>query len=106
MIKDPAVGGLLKAAGVGCRGDLGILDPLFVKNRKDSSPGAHLVMSRSDAKNWSPRLLRPEEAWGVPRQRAQLGACPRASTGGCSAQSLGPEASSELWASCLSKQTP
>lgn len=89
MIKDPGVGGLLKAAGVCCPGDLGILDPLFVKNRKDSSPGAHLVMSRSDAKKWNPRLLRQEEAWGVPAQRAQLGACPKASTGGCSAQRLG-----------------
>lgn len=56
MIKDPAVGGLLKAAGVGRQGDLGILDPLFVENREDSSPGAHLVRSRSEAKNWNPRL--------------------------------------------------
>lgn len=69
MIKDPAVGGLLKAAGVGRPGDLGILDPLFVESREDFSPGAHLV-SRSEAKNWNPRLLRQEEAWGVPAQRA------------------------------------
>ena len=35
MIKDPAVGGLLKAAGEGRRGDVGILDPLFVENREE-----------------------------------------------------------------------
>ena len=84
MIKDPAVGGLLKAAGEGRRGDVVILDPLFVENREDSSPGAHLTMSRSEAKNWNLRLLMQEEAWGVPAQRAQLGASPKASTGACS----------------------
>lgn len=106
MIKDPAVGGLFKAAGAGRLGDLGILDPLFVENREDSSPGAHLVMSRSEAKNWNLRLWRQEEAWRAPARRAQLGACPKASTGSCSAQRLGPEAGLALWASCLSKQTP
>lgn len=38
MIKDAAVGGLLKAAGVGHRGDLGFVNELFVKNQRDGTP--------------------------------------------------------------------
>lgn len=38
MTKDAAVGGLLKAAGVGHRGDLGFVDELFVKNQRDGTP--------------------------------------------------------------------
>lgn len=57
MIKDAAVGGLLKAAGVGRPGDLGIMDPLFVENQEDFSPGAHLVVSRSEAKELEPATV-------------------------------------------------
>lgn len=81
MIKDAAVGGLLKAADVGHRGDLGFVDELFVKNQRDGTPRLeHTLYCQGARPKTGGQTLRQQETWGGAVQRAQLHACPKAST--------------------------
>ncbi|MEJ1269223.1 hypothetical protein NN561_000032 [Cricetulus griseus] len=71
MIKDAAVGGLLKAAGMGHRGDLGVADELFVKI------GLFTWSTPCNVRGRGQRLSQ-EEPRGGPEQPARLSPRPAA----------------------------